>query len=61
MDFLKNIYNFFNFKFYKLSNLMPNFITKIFIVEFFTIFKVVEFEHEFEPGDLGMRMAFLVL
>ena len=32
---------------------MPNFITKIFIVEFFANFKVVELEHEFEPGDLG--------
>ena len=32
---------------------MPNFINEIFIVEFLTNFKVVELEHEFEPGDLG--------
>ena len=32
---------------------MPNFIIKIFIANFLTNFKVVELEHEFEPGDLG--------
>ena len=31
---------------------MPNFITKIFTVEFLSNFKVAELEHEFEPGDL---------
>ena len=41
------------FKFYKLSNLMPNLVSKIFVLDFLTNFKVVEFEHEFEPGDLG--------
>ena len=32
---------------------MSNFITKIFIAEFLSNFKVSEFEHELEPGDLG--------
>ena len=42
---------------------MPNFIIKIFIAEFLTNFKVVELEHEFEPGDLGYahRLAILHL
>ena len=31
---------------------MSNFITKIFIAEFLSNFKVSEFEHELEPGDL---------
>ena len=40
---------------YVLSNLLPNFITKIFIVEFLAILKVLELEHEFELGDLGYK------
>ena len=32
---------------------MPNFITKILTADFLSNFKVVELEHEFEPGDLG--------
>jgi hypothetical protein len=35
-----------------MSNLISNFIIKIFIVEFLSNFKVVELEFEFEPGDL---------
>ena len=35
---------------------MPNFITKILTVDFFSNFKVAEFEHEFEPGDLGLNL-----
>ena len=34
---------------------MPNFITKILIANFLSNFKVVELEHEFEPGDLGLN------
>ena len=31
---------------------MPNFIAKIWSADFFPNFKVAEFEHELEPGDL---------
>ena len=48
----KNIY-FLISKFCSHLNLMPNFIAKIFIAEFLSNFKVSEFEHELEPGDLG--------
>ena len=37
---------------------MPNFITKILIADFLSNFKVAELEHEFEPGDLGHRVAY---
>lgn len=43
------------FKFLNFSNLMPNFITKIFTVEFLSNFKVVELEFEFEPGEIGPK------
>lgn len=39
---------------YSPSNLMSNFITKFFIAEFLSNFKVAEFEHELEPGDLAL-------
>ena len=39
--------------FYSLSNLMPIYITKIFIVDFLSNFKVVELKHEFKLSDLG--------
>ena len=53
LNFIKNLHVFFIIlKFCSVSNLMPNFITKILSVEIFTNFKVVELEHEFEPGDL---------
>jgi hypothetical protein len=45
------------FKFCSLSNLMPNFITKNFHVEFMSNFKVVELEFEFEPGDLDCALT----
>jgi hypothetical protein len=47
-----NIY-FLVFKFYSLLNLMPNFITKIFFVEFLSNFKVAEPELKLELGDLA--------
>ena len=31
---------------------MSNFIVRIFLAEFLSIFKVSEFEHKLEPGDL---------
>ena len=34
---------------------MPSFIIKIFIGEFLTNLKVVELEHESEPGDLDLQ------
>ena len=41
------------------SNLMPNFmpifIAKISSADFLPNFKVAEFEHELEPGDLGSK------
>ena len=40
-------------KIYSYSNLMSNFIAKIFLAEYLLNFKVSEFEHELEPGDLG--------
>ena len=36
---------------------MPNFITKILTADFLSNFKVVELEHEFEPGDLACHRA----
>ena len=33
---------------------MSNFIAKFFIADFLSNFKVSEFEHELEPGDLGL-------
>ena len=36
---------------------MSNFITKIFIAEFLSNFKVSEFEHELELGDLDRNYA----
>ena len=41
-------------KIYSYSNLMSNFIAKIFFAEFLSNFKVSEFEHELELGDLGV-------
>ena len=35
-------------------NFMPIFIAKIYSANFLLNFKVVEFEHELEPGDLGL-------
>ena len=59
LNFIKILNVFFIiFKFYSVSNLMSNFITKILNVDFLTSFKVVEFEHEFEPGDLGDNYPF---
>ena len=34
---------------------MPNFIAKIWSADFFPNFKVAEFEHELEPGDLDLQ------
>ena len=39
---------------------MPNFITKILIVDFLSNFKVTELEHEFELGDLDCRLVDLL-
>ena len=39
--------------FYSLSNLMSIYITKIFIVDFLSNFKIVKLEHKFELSDLG--------
>ena len=36
-----------------MPNFMLIFIAKVLSVEFLLNFKVVEFEHELEPGDLG--------
>ena len=33
---------------------MPNFIPKIWSADFFSNFKVAEFEHELEPRDLAL-------
>ena len=54
---LMSIINFIkNFHIFCDSNLMLNFmsifITKISSADFFSNFKVTEFEHELEPGDL---------
>lgn len=40
---------------------MPNFITKFFIVDFLSNFKVAELEHKLEPSDydVGMQLSFL--
>ena len=35
---------------------MPNFIAKIWSVDFFLNFKVAEFKHELELGDLGCTL-----
>ena len=35
---------------------MPNFIAKNFLADFLSNFKVFEFKHELEPGDLGDRV-----
>ena len=43
------------FKFCTMSNLIPNFIPKVFTIKFLSNFKVTELrhehEHEHEPGD----------
>ena len=58
LNFIKKFDVFFIiFKFNSHSNLMPNFITKILTADYLSNFKVVELEHEFEPGDLGVDRA----
>ena len=52
LDFIY-IYIYIYIQFYDISNLMPNFIIKNFIADFLSNLKVVELEHEFEPGDLA--------
>ena len=40
---------------------MSNFIAKIFIADFLSNFKVSEFEHDLEPGELGLQRYFAYL
>ena len=57
MNFIEIFHIFFNFHIFSHSNLMlnfmPIFIAKIYSANFLLNFKVVEFEYELEPGDLG--------
>ena len=48
-----NVYIFLISIYFSHSNLMPNFIAKIWSADFFPNFKVAKFEHELEPGDLA--------
>lgn len=43
------------FGFNNLSSLILNLIAWISIIEFFLNFKIIEFEHELEPGDLALE------